>query len=77
MEFEKKLKRLEDLVLKMEEGKLSLEETVKNFEEGVKLSRQCQKELMEAEQKVKVLMGIDEDDKVLTKDFNFTSSYKS
>ena len=59
MEFEKNLKRLEDIVVKMEGGDLSLEDSLKFFEEGIKLSRDCHKELNEAEQKIKVLVDVD------------------
>lgn len=57
MDFEKKLSRLEEIVHKMEKGDLALDESLKLFEEGVKLSRECQGKLTEAEAKVKVLMG--------------------
>ena len=59
MSFEKKLTRLEEIVQKMEAGELSLDDSLKLFEEGVKLSRDCNKELNQAEQKVKKLMGVD------------------
>ena len=51
MDFEKKLGRLEDIVSGMEKGELSLEESLKSFEEGIKLSRECHKQLNEAEHK--------------------------
>lgn len=70
MEFEKKLKRLEEIVSKMEEGKLSLEEHIKIFQEGMDLSRKCQKQLSEAEQKVKILMDVDKNSEVKTQDFD-------
>lgn len=70
MEFEKKLKRLEDIVTQMEEGKLSLEEHMKIFKEGVQISKQCQKQLTEAEQKVKQLVDIDENSQAITQDFD-------
>jgi len=57
MDFEKKLNRLEEIVVGMEKGDLSLDDSLKKFEEGVKLSRDCQKELSTAEQKVKKLIG--------------------
>lgn len=57
MDFEKKLKRLEEIVHKMEKGDLSLEESLKVFEEGVKLSRECNAKLGEAEAQVKILVG--------------------
>lgn len=71
MEFEKKLKRLEDIVEKMESGDLSLDDSLKLFEEGVKLSRDCQGQLTAAEEKVKVLLSVDSDGKAVTRDFDF------
>jgi exodeoxyribonuclease VII small subunit len=69
MDFEKKLTRLEDIVTKMEGGDLSLEDSLKLFEEGVKHSRELQKTLTEAEEKVKVLLKVDADGTATTKDF--------
>ncbi len=69
MSFEKKLTRLEEIVKKMENGELSLDESLKLFEEGVKLSRDCNKELTEAEQKVKKLVGVDADGEPVLEDF--------
>ena len=54
--FEASLKRLEELVDKMEKGELSLEASLKTFEEGIKLTRECQQALKEAEQKVSLLV---------------------
>lgn len=54
--FEKALQELEALVEKMEQGELSLEDSLQHFEKGVQLSRACQQALMEAEQKVEILM---------------------
>ena len=54
--FETSLNKLEKLVEKMEGGDLPLEESLKIFEEGVKLTRECQQALANAEQKVKLLM---------------------
>ncbi len=59
MDFEKKIERLETIVQKMEKGDLSLEDSLKLFEEGVKLSRECHQSLNEAEVKVKQLIGMD------------------
>lgn len=69
MDFEKKLKRLEDIVEKMESGDLSLDDSMKLFEEGVKLSRDCQGQLGVAEEKVKLLLSIGPDGKPVTRDF--------
>ena len=54
--FEHSLEKLEKLVERMEEGDLSLEDSLKTFEEGIKLTRECQQALAKAEQKVKLLI---------------------
>ena len=69
MDFEKKLTRLEEIVQKMEKGDLALDESLKLFEEGVKLSAECQVRLTEAEEKVKKLVGFDGSGKAVTEDF--------
>jgi exodeoxyribonuclease VII small subunit len=69
MDFEKKLSRLEEIVAKMEAGDLSLEDSLKSFEEGVKLSRECTSQLSAAEQKVKVLLSVDASGVAKTEDF--------
>ena len=56
-DFEQALQDLEELVTAMEEGELTLEESLKAFEKGVKLTRECQSALKNAEQKVQVLMN--------------------
>ena len=55
IDFERSLKDLEAVVERMEAGELSLEESLKDFERGVALTRNCQKALADAEQKVKLL----------------------
>lgn len=55
-DFEGSLKKLEALVARMEEGNMSLEESLKAFEEGVQLTRLCQETLGAAQQKVQQLM---------------------
>ena len=69
MDFEKRLGRLEEIVGKMEEGELSLDDSLKLFEEGVKLSRECNSQLEQAEQKVKLLLKIDENGNPITEEF--------
>ena len=54
--FEEALQKLEAIVTQMEEGDLHLEETLKAFEEGVRLARFCASKLDEAERKVEKLM---------------------
>ena len=55
-DFEKSLVRLEEVVKRLESADLSLDEAMKFFEEGVKLSRDCQKQLEEAEGRVEILL---------------------
>jgi len=59
-DFEQQLADLESLVERMESGDISLEESLKSFEQGIKLARSCQKSLKEAELKVKILLSGDE-----------------
>jgi exodeoxyribonuclease VII small subunit len=54
--LEKSLEALEALVARLEKGDLPLEQALKEFEHGVKLTRQCQTALQEAEQKVEILL---------------------
>ena len=55
--FEEALEELERLVSSMEEGELSLEDSMKAFEKGIKLTRECQSALQKAEQKVQILLN--------------------
>jgi exodeoxyribonuclease VII small subunit len=57
VKFEEALGRLETLVQTLERGDLSLDESLKAFEEGVKLSKSCVKLLDEAERRVDILLG--------------------
>lgn len=56
LDFEQALKELEALVSRMEQGELSLEESLKSFERGIELTRACQQALKAAEQKVDILI---------------------
>ncbi len=69
MNFEKKIKELEKITDQLAGGELSLEDSLKFFEKGVQLSRQCLKELNQSEKKVQQLIEINEDGKYQTKDF--------
>ncbi len=53
--FEEQLKELEQIVTRLEQGDVSLEESLELFEKGVRLARACQTALQEAEQKVQIL----------------------
>ena len=71
--FEKTLAELEQLVEKMEQGDLSLEESLKYFERGIQLTKTCQQALSEAEQKVRILL--EKDGKPELESFNPDNKY--
>ena len=54
--FEVSLEKLKKIIEKLEDGDISLEESVKSFEEGIGLVKECQKQLSQAELKVKKLL---------------------
>ncbi|MCP9440294.1 MAG: exodeoxyribonuclease VII small subunit [Nitrospira sp.] len=56
VKFEQAMARLEAIVAELEKGDLSLDESLKIFEEGVRLSKHCLKVLEEAERKIEVLV---------------------
>jgi len=55
-DFESALKSLEDIVVQLEAGDLTLDRALELFEEGIKISRFCSSKLEEAERKVEVLI---------------------
>lgn len=55
LDFESAIKELESLVEQMEQGDITLEQSLENFERGIELTRSCQTALQEAEQKVQIL----------------------
>ena len=56
-DFEQSLQTLEALVDRMESGELTLEKSLEAFEQGIRLTKECQQALREAEQKVQILMS--------------------
>ncbi len=56
-DFESALAELESLVEKMEQGDLSLDQSLKDFERGIVLTRKCQQALKDAEQKIQILVS--------------------
>ena len=54
--FEQSLAELESLVERMESGEMTLEDSLKAFEQGIKYTRDCQNALAKAEQKVQLLL---------------------
>jgi exodeoxyribonuclease VII small subunit len=58
-DFEHSLAELQTLVERLESGELSLEESLGAFEQGIRLTRECQSALSQAEQKVQILLERD------------------
>ncbi|MEM8593462.1 MAG: exodeoxyribonuclease VII small subunit [Pseudomonadota bacterium] len=67
LNFEQSLESLEEIVEQLEDGDLSLEDALKAFEKGIKLTRQCQTALTKAEQKIQILL--EENDDLSAHDF--------
>ena len=70
--FEQSMARLAKIVEQLEKGDLPLEESLKLFEEGVKLSRSAQERLDSAQQKVEKLLSVDAQGKAKTTPFETT-----
>ena len=72
LSFEEKLKQLEMVVQELESGKLNLEDSVKKFELGIKLSKECNEMLQKAEKKINILIkkedGLTEENFVQTEE---------
>jgi exodeoxyribonuclease VII small subunit len=66
--FEATIAELESLVEEMEQGDISLEESLKKFERGIELTRTCQQALQEAEQKVQMLIEKQQGDAIVDAD---------
>jgi len=71
--FEKDLEKLEQIVQILEKGELTLEEALKQFEEGIRLARQCEKALSEAERKIEILLK-NEDGNIEAKPFELSET---
>ena len=65
--FEENMNKLETIVADLEKGDLNLDDSVKKFEEGIKISKECNEILEEAEKKITILLQ--EDDKIEEEDF--------
>lgn len=60
--FEKALEKLEKIVEELESGDFSLDESLKKYEEGIKLARSCQQKLDKAKAKIETLIKKDDGD---------------
>ena len=65
--FEEKMEMLEEIVAELENGELNLDDSVSKFEEGIKISKECNKILEEAEKKITIL--VEKDGKMTEEDF--------
>ena len=65
--FEQSLKELEQVVLELEKGDLTLDQAIQNFEKGIELSKVCGKKLDEAEKKINIL--VKKEDKIVEETF--------
>ena len=57
--FEENMENLEKIVTELEKGDLNLDESISKFEEGIKISKQCNKILEDAEKKITILLNDD------------------
>ena len=72
IDFEKALKKLEEIALKLEEGDLSLDESINQFEKGMQLAKFCREKLDEAERKIELLQKGD-NNRITKKEVNIDS----
>lgn len=66
--FEENMENLEKIVAELEKGDLNLDDSIKKFEQGMKISKECDEYLKNAEKKITVL--VNEDGNVKEEDFN-------
>ncbi len=74
MTFEQALAELEKIVRDLEDGKISLEESLVRYEQGVSLLRKCYGQLRQAEQKIIELTGVDADGKPRIRSFDHAAT---
>jgi len=74
LSFEESLAALESIVDDLEEGSLGLEESLKNFEHGIRVMRRCYQILEQAEQRIEILTGLDEDGNALVAPFDASAT---
>lgn len=70
--FEEKMKELENIVVELEKGELNLDDSVKKFEEGMKISKECNAILEKAEKRISIL--IEKHGKIEEANFNSENS---
>lgn len=76
IKFEESLKKIEDIVEKLESGDLPLEESLKLYEDGIKLIKTCLSKLEEVERKIEILVK-DKNGKISAKPFKIEENKES
>ncbi len=77
LNFEQSLARLEEIARGLEDNKLGLNDSLVIYEEGVKLLRQCQGLLQQAERKIELLTGVDAAGQAITKPFDAEATFSA
>jgi exodeoxyribonuclease VII small subunit len=77
LNFEQSLARLEEIARGLEDNKLGLNDSLLIYEEGVKLLRQCQGLLTQAERKIELLTGVDASGQAITKPFDAEATFSA
>lgn len=72
--FEQALAELERLVHELEDGQIGLEDSLARYEKGVGLLKQCYQQLQQAEQRILLLTGVDDEGKPLTRPFDHAAT---
>lgn len=72
--FEESLAKLQTIIAELESGKLTLDDSLQRYESGVEQLRLCHRSLAQVEQRIRVLVNIDEDGKATTKPFEHQAS---
>src|SRR5947209_12865564 len=72
--FEQALTELEGIVRALEDGQTGLEESLARYEQGVGLLKRCYGQLRQAEQRIQLLAGLDDDGKPILKPFDHTAT---
>ncbi len=75
LSFEDAMKRLEEIVHAMEDGRLGLNDSLERYEEGVKLLRQSYELLQRAERRIEILSGVDSEGNPVAKPFDDTATF--
>lgn len=72
--FEDALEQIQQIVHDLEDGSLGLEDSLKQFETGIRLIRQCHETLEQAEQKIRILTDVDAEGNPVLADFDATAT---